>query len=72
LAAHRGGSGIFYFLHILDAPSAFDEDGLPYSRVNLTLVRTYSTAMICSSVNLDRFICQSRPTCRASTHAWFR
>ncbi len=38
-----GGSGTFYFLHILDAASnrAFDEDGSIYSRLDLTLVRTY-------------------------------
>jgi hypothetical protein len=38
-----GGSGTFYYLHILDAASnrAFDEDGSTYSRVDLTLVRTY-------------------------------
>ena len=38
-----GGSGTFYYLHILDAVSnrAFDEDGSTYSRLDLTLVRTY-------------------------------
>jgi hypothetical protein len=38
-----GGSGTFYYLHILDAASnrAFDEDGAIYSRIDLTLVRTY-------------------------------
>jgi hypothetical protein len=38
-----GGSGTFYYLHILDAASnrAFDEDGSTYSRVDVTLVRTY-------------------------------
>ena len=38
-----GGSGRFYYLHILDAASAgaLDEDGSTYSRLNLTLVRTY-------------------------------
>jgi hypothetical protein len=38
-----GGSGTFYYLHILDAASnrAFDEDGSAYSRLDLTLVRTY-------------------------------
>jgi hypothetical protein len=38
-----GGSGTFYYLHILDAASnrAFDEDGSTYSRLNLILVRTY-------------------------------
>jgi hypothetical protein len=38
-----GGSGTFYYLHILDAASnrAFDEDGSTYSRLDLTLVRTY-------------------------------
>jgi hypothetical protein len=44
LAAYSGGgSGTFYYLHILDAASvrAFDEDGSTYSRLNLTLVRTY-------------------------------
>ena len=44
LAAYSGGgSGTFYFLHILDAASvrAFNEDGSTYSRLNLTLVRTY-------------------------------
>ena len=37
-----GGSGTFYYLHILDAVSsrAFDEDGSTYSRLDLTLVRT--------------------------------
>jgi hypothetical protein len=44
LAAYSGGgSGTFYFLHILNAASvrAFDEDGSTYSRLNLTLARTY-------------------------------
>jgi hypothetical protein len=43
LAAWSGGSGTFYYLHILDATSnrAFDEDGSTYSRLDLTLVRTY-------------------------------
>jgi hypothetical protein len=38
-----GGSGTLYYLHILDAASnrAFDEDGSTYSRLDLTLVRTY-------------------------------
>jgi hypothetical protein len=38
-----GGSGTFYYLHILDAASnrAVDEDGSTYSRIDLTLVRTY-------------------------------
>ncbi len=38
-----GGSGTFYYLHILDGASnrAFDEDGSTYSRLDLTLVRTY-------------------------------
>ena len=38
-----GGSGTFYTLHILDAASvpAFDEDGSTYSRLTLTLIRTY-------------------------------
>jgi hypothetical protein len=38
-----GGSGTFYYLHILEAASnrAFDEDGSTYSRIELTLVRTY-------------------------------
>ena len=38
-----GGSGTCYYLHILDAASnhAFDEDGSTYSRLDLTLVRTY-------------------------------
>ena len=38
-----GGSGTFYYLHILDAAShrAFDEDGSIYSRLDLTPVRTY-------------------------------
>jgi hypothetical protein len=38
-----GGSGTFYYLHILDAAlsRAFDEDGSTYSRIDLTLVRTY-------------------------------
>ena len=37
-----GGSGTFYYLHILDAVSnrAFDEDGSTYLRFDLTLVRT--------------------------------
>jgi hypothetical protein len=37
-----GGSGTFYYLHILDAVSnrAFDEDGSTYVRLDLTLVRT--------------------------------
>ena len=37
-----GGSGTFYYLHILDAASnrAFDEDGSTYLRLDLTLVRT--------------------------------
>ena len=37
-----GGSGTFYYLHILDAVSnrAFDEDGSTYLRLDLTLVRT--------------------------------
>ena len=37
-----GGSGTFYYLHILDAVTnrAFDEDGSTYSRLDLTLVRT--------------------------------
>jgi hypothetical protein len=37
-----GGSGTFYYLHILDAVSsrAFDEDGSTYSHLDLTLVRT--------------------------------
>jgi hypothetical protein len=39
-----GGSGTFYYLHILEAASnhAFDEDGSTYSRIDLTLVRTYT------------------------------
>ena len=44
VAAYSGdGSGTFYYLHILDAASAgaLDEDGSTYSRLNLTLVRTY-------------------------------
>ena len=38
-----GGSGTFYYLHLLDAASnrAVDEDGSTYSRLDLTLVRTY-------------------------------
>ena len=38
-----GGSGTFYYLHILDAAPnrAFDEDGSTYSCFDLTLVRTY-------------------------------
>ena len=38
-----GGSGTFYYLHILDAAPnrAFDEDGSTYSRLDLSLVRTY-------------------------------
>ncbi len=37
-----GGSGTFFYLHILDAASrrAFDEDGSTYVRLDLTLVRT--------------------------------
>ena len=37
-----GGSGTFYYLHILDAVAsrAFDEDGSTYLRLDLTLVRT--------------------------------
>jgi len=37
-----GGSGTFYYLHILDVVSnrAFDEDGSTYLRLDLTLVRT--------------------------------
>jgi hypothetical protein len=37
-----GGSGTFYYLHILDAVSnrALDEDGSIYLRLDLTLVRT--------------------------------
>ena len=37
-----GGSGTFYYLHILDAAStrAFAEDGSTYLRLDLTLVRT--------------------------------
>jgi hypothetical protein len=44
LAAYSGGgSGTFYSLHIVEAASlrAFDEDGSIYSRLDLTLVRTY-------------------------------
>ena len=44
LAAYSGGgSGTFTYLHILDAASnrAFDEDGSSYSRLDLTLERTY-------------------------------
>ena len=44
LAAYTGGgSGTFYYLHILDPAKvrAFDEDGSIYSQLNLTLVRTY-------------------------------
>ena len=38
-----GGSGTFYYLHILDDASnrAFDEDGSIYARLDLSLVRTY-------------------------------
>ena len=38
-----GGSGTFYYLHVVDAASnrAFDKDGSTYSRLDLTLVRTY-------------------------------
>ena len=37
------GSGTFYYLHFLDAASkrGFDKDGSTYSRLDLTLVRTY-------------------------------
>jgi hypothetical protein len=37
-----GGSGTFYTLHILDiaAARAFDSDGKPYQRINLTSVRS--------------------------------
>jgi hypothetical protein len=42
-ASSGGGSGTFHYLHILDAASnrAFDEDGSTYSRLDLTLVRSY-------------------------------
>ena len=38
-----GGSGVFYWLHMLDAASvrAFDEDGSIDRRLDLTLVRSY-------------------------------
>jgi hypothetical protein len=38
-----GGSGTSYYLRIPDAASnhAFDEDGATYTRLDLTLVRTY-------------------------------
>src|ERR1700722_19760949 len=38
-----GGSGTFYYLHILDAASnrAFDEDGSHFARLDLTLLRPY-------------------------------
>jgi hypothetical protein len=38
-----GGTGVFYWLHVLDAAwvPAFDEDGTIYRRLNLTLVRSY-------------------------------
>ena len=39
-----GGSGVFYWLHIVDAAStpAFDDDGSAYRRLTLTLLRTYA------------------------------
>lgn len=39
-----GGSGTFYWLHILDAADgdAFDEDGAKYRRLDLKLVRSFS------------------------------
>ena len=39
-----GGTGVFTYLHILDAAAAraFDEDGKPYDRLNLTNIRTIS------------------------------
>ncbi len=38
-----GGTGIFYWLHVVDASwePAFDEDGSNYQRLDLTLVRSY-------------------------------
>jgi hypothetical protein len=38
-----GGSGTFYYLHMLEAAPnrAFNEDGSTYSRIDLILVRTY-------------------------------
>ncbi len=38
-----GGTGIFYWLHVVDAAwvPAFDEDGSTYHRLDLTLVRSY-------------------------------
>jgi len=37
-----GGTGVFYTLHILDvaAVRAFDDDGKPYQRINLTNLRS--------------------------------
>jgi hypothetical protein len=39
-----GGTGVFTYLHILDAAAAraFDEEGKPYDRLNLTNIRTVS------------------------------
>jgi hypothetical protein len=39
-----GGTGVFTYLHILDAAPAraFDEEGKPYDRLNLTNIRTVS------------------------------
>jgi hypothetical protein len=38
-----GGSGVFYWLHVVDAAwkPAFDEDGSRYKRVDLSLVRSH-------------------------------
>jgi len=39
-----GGTGVFHWLHIVDAAwaSAFDDDGESYRRLNLTNLRSYS------------------------------
>jgi len=39
-----GGTGVFYWLHIVDAAwaDAFDEDGSTYRRLNLTNLRSYA------------------------------
>lgn len=38
-----GGTGVFYWLHILDAAwaAAYDEDGSTYRRLDLTLLRSH-------------------------------
>ena len=39
-----GGTGVFHWLHIVDAAwaNAFDDDGASYRRLNLTNLRSYS------------------------------